>query len=153
MHSSGVSRRGVTDSYLLCCLKIESRKRHGQRVLDAVQRPSRCSAESGPISTLRDGPRLSSAPLRAALRPGNAVAPPEVYQTCLMKEFGESNFLSCPGRGAACSAAVQSRDPQDRPRLSGARCKSIALHRIRGTRPTTPARRRSADRRAAGAGM
>jgi hypothetical protein len=48
MHSSGVSRRGVTDSYLLCCLKIESRKRHGQRVPDAVQRPSRCSAERVP---------------------------------------------------------------------------------------------------------
>jgi len=26
------------------------------RVPDAVQRPSRCSAEPGPISTLRDGP-------------------------------------------------------------------------------------------------
>src|SRR5713226_2759524 len=74
---------------------------HLARVPDAVQHPSRCSAEPGPISTLRDGPRLSSAPLRAALRPGNAVAPPEVYQTCLMKECGESKFRSCPGRGAA----------------------------------------------------
>jgi hypothetical protein len=44
---------------------------------------------------------LSSAPLRAALRPGNAVAPLEVCQTCLMKECGESKFRSCPGRGAA----------------------------------------------------
>src|SRR5450631_1409886 len=62
--------------------------------------PFRSSAEPGPISTLRDGPRLGSAPLRAA-EPGNAVAPPEVYQTCLMKECGESKFRSCPGRGAA----------------------------------------------------
>jgi hypothetical protein len=61
---------------------------------------SRCSAEPGPLSTLRDGPRLGSAPLRAA-EPGNAVAPPEVYQTCLMKECGESKFRSRPGRGAA----------------------------------------------------
>jgi hypothetical protein len=35
------------------------------------------------------------------------VAPPEVYQTCLMKECGESNFRSCPGRGAAPFALLR----------------------------------------------
>ena len=86
---------------------------HSARVPDAVQRPSRCSAEPGPISTLRDGPRLSSAPLRAALRPGNAVAPLEVCQTSLMKECGESKFRSCPGRGAAFFALLRRAGTHD----------------------------------------
>ncbi len=50
---------------------------------------------------------MDPAPLRAALRPGNAVAPPEVYQTCLMKECGGSKFRSCPGRGAAPFALLR----------------------------------------------
>ena len=47
--------------------------------------------------------------------------------------------LSCPGRGAARSAAPQSRDPRPqtniaRPRLSSTpRCKGIALRCVRGT--------------------
>src|SRR6202171_1866193 len=53
-------------------ITTRQRRANSTRVPDAVQRPSRCSAEPGPISTLRDGPRLCSAPLRAALRPGNA---------------------------------------------------------------------------------
>jgi hypothetical protein len=41
-----------------------------------VQRPSRCSAEPGPIrrAARKRGPRLSSAALRAALRPGHEIA-------------------------------------------------------------------------------
>src|SRR5216684_3747802 len=50
---------------------------------------------------------MDPAPLRAALRPGNALAPPEVYQTCLMKECGGSTFRSCPGRGAAPFALLR----------------------------------------------
>jgi hypothetical protein len=60
------------------------------------------------LSERHDGPRLSSTPLRAALRPGNAVAPLEVYQTCLMKESGGSTFPSCVPdavqRSSRCSA-------------------------------------------------
>ncbi|CUU17783.1 hypothetical protein CDS [Bradyrhizobium sp.] len=45
------------------------------RVPGALQRPSRCCAEPGPRKQhgtwWRNGPRLSSAPLRAALRPGH----------------------------------------------------------------------------------
>src|SRR5713226_131986 len=88
---------------------MNAARARSSRVPDAVQRFFSAAAQSrDPYRHLRDGPRLSSAPLRAALRPGNAVAPPEVYQTCLMKECGESPFLSCSGRSAAllqrCSA-------------------------------------------------
>src|SRR5712692_7588150 len=80
--------------------------------ISLVSRTRRSALRAAPQSRdpnrhLRDGPRLSSAPLRAALRPGNAVAPPEVYQTCLMKECGESKFRSCPGRGAALFALLR----------------------------------------------
>src|SRR6266702_3207884 len=40
------------------------------RVPDAVQRPSRCSAEPGPTLWMH-GPRISSASLRAAQHPGH----------------------------------------------------------------------------------
>jgi hypothetical protein len=49
----------------------------GNRVPDAVQRSSRYAAEPGPTRTLDscDGPRLCSAALRTALRPGHETYP------------------------------------------------------------------------------
>jgi hypothetical protein len=63
-----------------------------------VQRSSRCTAEPGPTLG-QDGPRLSSAALHAALRPGNVAR------------------YSCHGRGAACPASLrrQSRHRQSSP--------------------------------------
>jgi hypothetical protein len=50
-----------------------------------------------------------SAAHRCALRcvRGTLWAPLEVYQTCLMKECGESTFRSCPGPGAAPFALLR----------------------------------------------
>ena len=65
-----------------------------------------------PQSERHDGPRLCSAPLRAALRPGNAVAPLEVYQTRLMKEMRRDHIpLVSRTRRSVLHAAPQSRDP------------------------------------------
>jgi hypothetical protein len=124
------------------CQKAARRANHhtaarvnSARVPDAVQRPSRCCAEPGPTSTVAGWTRLSSAPLRAALRPGNAVAPLEVCQTCLMKECGESKFHSCPGRGAASftllrRAGTHSDSSRVDPGSAAHRC---ALRCVRGT--------------------
>src|SRR6266849_3317171 len=98
--------------------------------------PGRGAAQSrDPYRHLRGRPRLSSAPLRAALRPGNAVAPPEVYQTCLMKECGGSTFRSCPGRGAAPFALLRRAGTQiDTCEMDpGSAAHRCALRCVRGT--------------------
>src|SRR5216684_2891498 len=59
------------------------------------------------IDAARWTPAQQRTAARCAADPGNAVAPPEVYQTCLMKECGESKFRSCPGRGAALFALLR----------------------------------------------
>src|SRR5713226_6519072 len=59
------------------------------------------------IDAARWTPAQQRTAARCAADPGNAVAPPEVYQTCLMKECGESKFRSCPGRGAAPFALLR----------------------------------------------
>src|SRR5256885_15701451 len=51
------------------------RGRTMHRVPDAVQRSSRCTAEQGPTH-VKYGPRISSAPLRAAQHPGHKRQPP-----------------------------------------------------------------------------
>src|SRR5713226_1273091 len=61
------------------------------------------------IDAARWTPAQQRTAARCAADPGNAVAPPEVYQTCLMKECGESKFRSCPGRGAARRAGCSRR--------------------------------------------
>jgi len=49
--------------FVVTVLKAEFRRRNSDRVPDAVQRSSRCSAEPGPTTTPH-GPRISSAPRR-----------------------------------------------------------------------------------------
>ncbi len=66
------------------------------RVPDAVQRPSRCTAEPGPTLALcNHGPRISSAPRRScgALR--------SIRGTGTVTARSGGTDASCPGRGAA----------------------------------------------------
>jgi hypothetical protein len=91
-----------------CLMKGNAERPHFARVPDAVQRPSRCCAEPGPIVTVAGWtPALQRTAARCAASGARCGTAGGLSDVSDEGKCGETTFRSCPGRGAAPFALLR----------------------------------------------